>query len=153
MKILTHSDEVGVYRDIWLSWFRSFGCEADANDEYLVSNPQHIIVNLKGQVFYAYQETIPIGVIYIAKLSSEQYEICKLAVDKRYRGLGAGKALVEACLSFARAQSAKHVYLQTIKALDVAIVMYKKMGFIDSVPSPFMTVMKRTQVIMRYNLK
>ncbi len=65
----------------------------------------------------------------IAPLEQSTSGIRLLAVDEKARGAGIGKALTNACI--AKAIEAKHqqVILHTTEAMQVAWVMYEKMGF------------------------
>ena len=50
-------------------------------------------------------------------------------VDKKYRGLGLGKKLCLAAILKSKEMGAKYSYLQVIKDNDVAVNLYKKLGF------------------------
>jgi GNAT superfamily N-acetyltransferase len=52
-----------------------------------------------------------------------------LAVEPSARGLGVGKALVEACISLAKEKGLKQVIIHTTRAMTVAWEMYERMGF------------------------
>jgi ribosomal protein S18 acetylase RimI-like enzyme len=52
-----------------------------------------------------------------------------LGVDPAFRGVGAGKALTEACVRLAREQGHAHVVLHTTKAMQLAWGMYERLGF------------------------
>lgn len=52
-----------------------------------------------------------------------------LAVDPGTRGLGVGRALVDACLSRARADGVEQVIIHTTRAMTVAWAMYTRLGF------------------------
>ncbi|MDO8473002.1 MAG: GNAT family N-acetyltransferase [Dehalococcoidia bacterium] len=69
-----------------------------------------------------------------------------LAVHPRYRGRGAGLALMQECLRRCREQGIKTVGLHTTEAMAVGRRMYERMGFLrapqyDFHPRPDMTVM------------
>jgi len=53
-----------------------------------------------------------------------------LAVDPRHQGLGAGRALVDACLARARSLGRERVVLHSTPLMDVARAMYQRRGFI-----------------------
>ena len=50
-------------------------------------------------------------------------------VDKKYRGLGLGKKLCLAAILKSKELGAKYSYLQVIKDNDVAVNLYKKLGY------------------------
>lgn len=52
-----------------------------------------------------------------------------LVVDPRARGLGAGRALTDACLDRARRDGSTVIALHTSPIMSVALPMYLRMGF------------------------
>ena len=52
-----------------------------------------------------------------------------LAVAPDARGLGAGRALMHACLDRARAASAPAIGLHTADFMSAAVVLYQSLGF------------------------
>ena len=52
-----------------------------------------------------------------------------LVVDPNARGLGAGRALTEACVARARRDRAAEIALHTSEMMTVALPMYLRMGF------------------------
>ena len=80
------------------------------------------------------------GVVYFADMS--QYGsggtatqarnasgIRLLGIDPKFRGLGAGRALTEACIALAREAGHGQVILHTTKAMARAWALYERMGF------------------------
>ena len=61
-----------------------------------------------------------------------------LAVDPRFRGSGAGKALTQACIEIAREQGHANVVLHTTRAMQRAWSMYEKLGFMRATDLDFM---------------
>lgn len=55
-----------------------------------------------------------------------------LGVDPECRNIGVGKALVCACIAFARQQGHLEVILHTTKAMQTAWAMYERLGFTRS---------------------
>ncbi len=56
-------------------------------------------------------------------------ELKKLFLSPESRGLGLGRQLTDACLSYAKSKGYKKCYLDTLKAMTSAISLYEKMGF------------------------
>ncbi|HEX7047380.1 MAG TPA: GNAT family N-acetyltransferase [Gammaproteobacteria bacterium] len=52
-----------------------------------------------------------------------------LAIDPKFRGTGAGRALTEACMQLAREKGHAQVILHTTQAMQIAWKMYEKLGF------------------------
>jgi GNAT superfamily N-acetyltransferase len=55
-----------------------------------------------------------------------------LGIDARFRGLGAGRALTEACIQLAREAGHGQVILHTTQAMQAAWGLYERMGFARS---------------------
>ena len=55
-----------------------------------------------------------------------------LGVDPRFRGMGAGKALTQACIDLARKKGHSQVVLHTTQAMQVAWGLYEGLGFVRS---------------------
>ena len=81
------------------------------------------------------------GVVAVKNLGGGAYEFCKLVVQERARGLGVGRALVEACISFVRNAGGRLLMLQSFRRLEVALGMYERMGFVPMAPPPQMLVL------------
>ena len=52
-----------------------------------------------------------------------------LVVDPAYRGHGVGRALTNACIRRAERDGASRVALHTSPIMEVALAMYRRMGF------------------------
>lgn len=61
-----------------------------------------------------------------------------LGVDPRFRGMGVGKALTNACIRLARAKAHEQVILHTTQAQRVAWGLYERLGFRRSEDLDFM---------------
>ncbi|MGB0880490.1 MAG: GNAT family N-acetyltransferase [Polaribacter sp.] len=57
------------------------------------------------------------------------FELSKMAVLPKYRGLKMGQKLIDYCIAFAKNQSWKSITLYSHKKLVPAIALYKKVGF------------------------
>jgi GNAT superfamily N-acetyltransferase len=57
-------------------------------------------------------------------------EVRLLAVDPHHRGRGIGRALMEECITRARAAGASRLGLHTSRSMVAAIEMYRAMGFV-----------------------
>jgi GNAT superfamily N-acetyltransferase len=70
----------------------------------------------------------PVGVVGI----THKHGTCLLmhmAVEKSYRRIGIGSALVERVIEFAKEHNANKVWLDTVPILKEAIALYTKFGF------------------------
>lgn len=101
-----------------------------------------------GEAFLASIDGEVVGAVAVKGLGASGFEFCKLVVKEAARGHGTGRALVETCLQFAAEHCGPALYLQSFNALDVALGLYRRMGFVDVSAPTGMTVLARTEVIM-----
>jgi putative acetyltransferase len=135
----------GKFAEIWVPWLRSMtGREPEPEDLVAVGDPDSFYVKGGGAVLFALRDDEPMGVVAVKKLGGDAYEFCKLVVQERARGLGVGRALVEACISFVRNAGGQLLMLQSFRRLEVALGMYERMGFVPMAPPPQMLVLTRT---------
>ncbi|WP_344953120.1 GNAT family N-acetyltransferase [Actinomadura miaoliensis] len=87
-----------------------------------------LVAEIAGEVVGAVAYCPP-GSRYAAVADADEAEFRMLAVVERARGLGVGRALVEACLHRARAAGLRGLRLVTQHNMPVAHRMYERMGF------------------------
>ena len=125
------------------------GRTPEAEDLQIMADPATYYRATGGEAFLATLDGITVGAVAVKGLGGSGFEFCKLVVTEASRGHGAGRALVETCLEYSRVHGGPALYLQSFRALDVALGLYERMGFQNAAPPPEMTVLARTEVIMR----
>src|SRR5215218_2880252 len=115
-------------------------------DKYVLQNPQEAILDEGGAILMATYNGIVAGTVALKKVNGKVYEFTKMAVDENYRRKGIAEALSYASFEKAKALGATKVFLYSNTALEGAIIMYRKIGFIE-VPAGN-TVYKRSDIKM-----
>jgi putative acetyltransferase len=137
------------FAELWVPWLKSMtGKDPEAEDLLAVGDPDSFYVRGGGAVLFALQNRQPVGVVAVKNLSGGVFEFCKLVVLERARGLGVGRALVEACIGFSRSSGGCLLMLQSFRRLEVALGLYQRMGFVPMSPPPQMLVLARTEIVM-----
>ena len=144
----------GDFEKIWVGWLtNSMGIQPQKEDVVEVQNPVDHYLKDGGMAFYANKDGQCIGVVAVKKLNHTDYEFCKLVVDEKARRLGLGEKLVQKCIDFVKEENGQNLYLQSFRKLEIAVKMYKGMGFIDCHAPKGMLIVERTEIIMKKELK
>ena len=140
---------IDAFAGIWIPWLRdTMGRTPEAEDLEVMADPAAYYRKSGGEAFLASIDGAVVAAVAVKGLGASGFEFCKLVVTEAARGHGAGRALVETCLHYAAEHGGPALHLQSFNALDVALGLYRRMGFVDA-PAPVeMTVLARTEVIM-----
>lgn len=111
----------------WLEEYFS----VEAVDRRVLEHPDEAILNNGGRIFFAEIDGNIIGTVALRWLSPGVLELTKMAVDKNYRGLGAGKALCRHAIQQARLMNAGRLILYSQTILGAALHIYRQCGFHD----------------------
>jgi putative acetyltransferase len=154
MQITTiDAGRIDAFAGIWIPWLRdTMGRTPEAEDLEVMADPAAYYRKGGGEAFLASIDGAVVGAVAVKGLGASGFEFCKLVVTEAARGHGAGRALANTCLQFAADHGGPALYLQSCNALDVALGLYRRMGFVDVSAPPGMTVLARTEVIMSKTL-
>lgn len=143
-------DQTSAFGDIWVPWLEAtIGLSPEPEDLRAMGDPRAFYGESGGTALLASLDGAVVGAVAVKGLGLDGFEFCKLVVTQAARGHGAGRALVEACLDYAAAQGGPWLYLQSFNRLEIALGLYRRMGFTDVPPPPGMLVLGRTEVVMR----
>jgi GNAT superfamily N-acetyltransferase len=126
------------FRDLNLEWIDAY-FEREPNDLALLSDPSEAILARGGQIFVAFHDHEIVGVCAVMPCKAPgDYELTKMAVREKSRGLGAGRALMQAAETWCQHQAARRIVIITNSALHPAVRLYETSGYerIHSGPHP-----------------
>lgn len=83
------------------------------------------------EIFFALEEDNVMAVCMVVPLGNNVWEICKLAADDKYKGKGAGSAVLRACMDYAISQKAEKMIIISNTRLEPAMHLYRKFGFCE----------------------
>jgi ribosomal protein S18 acetylase RimI-like enzyme len=87
-----------------------------------------------GRLLLATNGDVVLGCIALRRFTDSDGEMKRLYVRTAARGLGAGRALVEAVIAEARAIGYRRLLLDTLPSMAAAIALYESVGFRDVEP-------------------
>jgi|GEM_PF-101157 len=103
--------------------------ELEPGDLRLFEDPARILEQ-GGAIFFLQQESTIIGTASIFTTQHRHIlELARMAVDVRYRGLGAGKVLLRHLIDYAKERQAEKLELYTNVCLKPALGLYRAAGF------------------------
>ncbi len=100
-------------------------------DKYVLENPDEAIIKPGGKIYFVKAGETIIGTVGLRFIEDGVFELTKMAVDKNYRGGGAGKFLCQAGIDKAREMALKRLVLYSNRQLENAIHIYRKLGFTE----------------------
>jgi putative acetyltransferase len=124
------------------------GRDSEPEDLQVMADPGAYYGETGGTALLAIFEETIVGAIAVKGLGASGVELCKLVVTEAARGHGAGRALVQACLHYTKKRGGPVLYLQSFNALQIALGLYGRMGFVEASAPPEMTVLARAEVVM-----
>jgi len=123
---------IKAFGDLNREWLEEFFV-VEPIDEKMFADPQGYIIDKGGEILFARVDGEILGVIALFKLEEEGvYELSKMGVTARARGLGIGRKLGEALIALARKKGARKLYIASNRKLTQAITLYKHLGFVET---------------------
>ena len=122
-------------------------------DEKILSNPQKYIIDKGGQVWFAiHKELGVIGTCAVKNFGDNWFELTKMGVLEKSRGLKAGEILLKQVLADCNKADIDTLFLLTNSKCEAAIHLYEKNGFVhdQSIKEKFQHLYERSNVFMKY---
>ncbi|HSI91570.1 MAG TPA: GNAT family N-acetyltransferase [Adhaeribacter sp.] len=122
------------FRDLNHEWIRQY-FELEEADNKMLNDPEGYILDKGGFIFLALLNGEAVGTVALLKNPDNSFELAKMAVTPKAKGLKIGYALGIAALEKAREEKAAKVELLSNRKLAPALNLYFKLGFRE-VPLP-----------------
>jgi GNAT superfamily N-acetyltransferase len=119
------------FKEINTQWITNI-YTMEEEDIKTVNDPEGYILKDGGRIFMALCDGFPVGTCGYLNLGEGVYEMIKMAVDEDYRGLKIGMMLGQISVKKIEELGTKKIMLfSNTKGSAKAILMYKKLGFIE----------------------
>jgi putative acetyltransferase len=149
---LRTAEDALAFRTLNEEWItRSFTLEA--KDRETLGDPGKTILGKGGYIFMVHADSEAVGCVALIPMDNGVYELSKMAVSPKLRGLGIGRRLLLYAIEQARAIGAKSLFLGSSTKLENAVHLYEAVGF-RHVPPESLPPMKyaRADVFMEMHL-
>ncbi len=115
-----------------LEWLEKY-VWVEPEDVEFMENPTSYVIDKGGFIFLAKYNQEIIGTVSLNKQNDNTYELAKLAVTEKYKGMKIGKQLTQIAIDKCKELNAKQIILYTTKKLETAYQLYLKFGFVNVV--------------------
>src|ERR1700761_5518527 len=132
---LVSSEHTAVIQTLWREYWESLALPADfQNFAAELSTLPGVYAPPRGRLLLALLDGAPAGTAAFRPLTAHSCEAKRLYVRPRYRGQGAGRALLERLITEARAAGYHEMFGDTLKSMKSALLMYTQLGFSEVPP-------------------
>ena len=132
-----------------IEWLKTF-FYVEPYDEEVLSNPNKYIIDKGGHIFFAKLNDNIVGTVALMPTNEEGvFELTKMAVSPKHRGLKIGQRLMQKCIDFAKINDYERLILYSNTKLENAIYIYRKFGFIE-IPVEANSPYVRSDIKMAY---
>jgi len=153
IQIIDYSPELLPYfKSINEEWIESM-FTLEETDRNVLENAEALIINRGGKILFAtHAEHGVVGTCALLKKAAGEFELTKMGVFEKARGLKVGDALLQEVIQLAETLQITNLFLLTNKICEAAIHLYYKHGFVDDeeIMKRFGPTYKRCNVAMRY---
>jgi GNAT superfamily N-acetyltransferase len=114
-----------------IEWLKTF-FYVEPYDEEVLSKPQDYIINKGGFIFFYKLHNEVVGTVALMPTQDKKiFELTKMAVFPKHRGLKIGQILMQYCIDFGKQNKFKALILYSNTKLENAIYIYRKYGFVE----------------------
>jgi ribosomal protein S18 acetylase RimI-like enzyme len=101
----------------------------EKKDREILDDPDSTILGKGGHIFMVHAGGETVGCVALIPMGHGVYELSKMAVSPRLRGLGIGRRLLLHAIKEAKAIGAKSLFLGSNAKLENAVHLYESVGF------------------------
>jgi DNA-binding MarR family transcriptional regulator/GNAT superfamily N-acetyltransferase len=141
-RILAARVEIHPYRPEWACHFERINAEwleryfvIEPVDREMLAHPDRHVIGPGGAILFALLDGEVIGTCALIRESPGVFELSKMAVETGFRGLGAGRQLLDAAIGEFHRRGGKTLFLESNRRLAPALRLYEKAGFVHQ-PAP-----------------
>lgn len=98
-------------------------------DDRVLKNPDLYILKPGGKILMADVDETPAGTVGLRLMKDGNFELTKMAVDKKFQRRGIAELLCRSAIAIARDAGTSILYLYSNKKNEIAIRLYEKLGF------------------------
>lgn len=140
------------FEELNRQWIEKYFWMEPIDFEVLQKPEEHILAN-GGQIMMAQYNKEIVGTVALKFVSHTTYEFTKMAVTEKYQGLKIGRKLAEAAILKAKQLNATSIILYSNTALETAIALYKKIGFVEiPLDGPYKRSNIKMELVLQYDL-
>jgi DNA-binding MarR family transcriptional regulator len=104
-------------------------------DRRMLSDPERYVLEPGGAIVFALIDGEVIGTCALLKEAPGVFELSKMAVETGWRGIGAGRLLLQAAIAEFHKRRGKTLFLESNSKLGPALTLYESAGFVHQ-PAP-----------------
>ncbi|UNY97983.1 bifunctional helix-turn-helix transcriptional regulator/GNAT family N-acetyltransferase [Zhouia spongiae] len=123
-----HPKYINAFKELNLEWLKAYFV-VEPYDIKILENAENHIINKGGYIFFARHNENIVGTVALIKIREGVYELSKMAVSPKHRGLKIGQKLMQYAIDFARDNKWEKLILYSNTKLENAIHIYRKYGF------------------------
>lgn len=128
IRALQPNEDAGAFRTLNEEWITHYFV-LEKKDREILEDPGNTILRQGGHIFMGYVAGQPVGCLALIPLGHGVYELSKMAVSPRLRGLGIGRRLLEHAIAQAKLIGAKSLFLGSNTKLKSAVHLYESVRF------------------------
>jgi len=128
IRALQTGEDASAFRTLNEEWITRYFV-LEQKDREILDDPESSILRIGGQIFLASVGGEVVGCAALIPMDGGVYELSKMAVSPRLRGLGIGRQLLEYTIRQAKAIGARSLFLGSNSKLKNAVHLYESVGF------------------------